>query len=217
MREPRPKRGRPREYDEAQVLEAVLGVFWRSGFSGATLPDLAAAAGITRPSLYSALGDKLSMYLRSLELFANRLRAQVATSLASSRPLEEELLDFFAASVDLYCRGGDGPSGCLVLCTAAAEAHGQPDIRAALAETLRVLDEAFANRFARASEAGRGSSGADAARLAQMASATVHSLAIRARAGEDRAELLLFARTSARCLAAALEGGGMAAGRTSRR
>ena len=43
------------------------------------------------------------------------------------------------------------------------------------------------------------------AALAQMAHAVLHSLAIRARADQDRASLLAFARPAARLLAAALE------------
>ena len=206
MSEAKKRRGRPREYDQAKVLEAVLDVFWRKGFSGATLPELAAAAGITRPSLYTALGDKLSMYLRSLEHFEHGLRAQLAASFPASRSLADGLLDFYTAGIDLYAESGDRPLGCLVVCTAAAEAHEEPEIEAALAKVLRVLDEAFEERFRIAAEARCTSSGIDVLPLAHMASATLHSLAIRARAGQNRAHLLAFAQSAARLLAAAVAG-----------
>ena len=51
------------------------------------------------------------------------------------------------------------------------------------------LDKAFAGCFRRAKENGELPDGADPAVLAQLASATLHTLAIRARAGVPRKEL----------------------------
>ena len=58
--------GRPREFDETEALEAILGVFWARGFEGATTNDLAAATGLKKGSLYAAFGDKRLMYDRAL-------------------------------------------------------------------------------------------------------------------------------------------------------
>ena len=140
MRDDTRPRGRTREYEEAEVLEAVSTCSGAMAFSGAILPDLAAAAGITRPSLYTVLGYKLSMYLRSLEHFEQGLRAQLVASLSLSRPLADGLLDFYTVSINLFDRNGGQPRGCLVLCTAVAEAHEEPKVRAVLARLLRVLD-----------------------------------------------------------------------------
>lgn len=194
-------RGRPREYDEAAVLDAVIGVFWRKGFSGASLPDLAEAAGITRPSLYTAVGDKLSMYLRSLEHFKAALEQQLSASLDASRPLAEGLTDFYFGGIDLYLSGGDQPRGCLAICTASTEAVEEPEIRKALRTILDMMDNAFEQRFSQALGPGKR---ADAKPLAAMASATLHSLAVRARAGQPRDRLVALASTTANLLAASL-------------
>jgi TetR/AcrR family transcriptional regulator, copper-responsive repressor len=193
-------RGRPREYDERAVLEAVLGVFWRRGYSGATLPDLAEAAGITRPSLYTALGDKLSMYLRSLEHFRAALETQLSASLDPSRSIADGLSDFYETAIALYFSDAEQPRGCLVFCTAAAEAVEEPAIREVLSGVLDEIDRAFERRMA--AEAPNGS---DVKALGGMASATLHSLAVRARAGQSRAQLEALAATAANTLAAAIE------------
>lgn len=195
-------RGRPREYDEGAVLEAVLGVFWRKGYSGATLPDLAGAAGITRPSLYTALGDKLSMYLRSLGHFRAALEAQLAASLDPSRTVADGLLDFYQTAIALYFSNDARPQGCLVFCTATVEAVEEHAIREVLSGVLDDIDRAFAQRFAAVAADGH-----DVAPLAALASATLHSLAVRARAGQSRAQLTALAATAAATLAAAVAGG----------
>lgn len=192
-------RGRPREFDEGDVLEAVLGVFWRKGYSGATLPDLAEAAGITRPSLYTALGDKLSMYLRSLGHFRAALEAQLTASLDPSKSVADGLRDFYETAIALYFSDEGRPRGCLVFCTAPAEAVEEPAIRKVLSGILDEIDGAFEQRFRAATSDGR-----NVEALAAMASATLHSLAVRARAGQSRAQLTALAATATETLSSAI-------------
>src|SRR5437868_8754755 len=62
-------RGRPRGFDAEEVLERVRGVFLAKGFTGASLDELAAAAGLNRPSLYAAFGDKGQLYIATLRFY----------------------------------------------------------------------------------------------------------------------------------------------------
>ena len=52
---------RPREFDEATVLEAAMHCFWAQGYEATSVRDLAAQMGITGASLYNAFGDKRSL------------------------------------------------------------------------------------------------------------------------------------------------------------
>jgi hypothetical protein len=73
--------------------------------------------------------------------------------------------------------------------TAASEAVADPDIRAMVLEGFAEMDRAFGACFRRAKEKGELPEGADPAVLAQLASATIHTIAIRARARTPRPEL----------------------------
>ena len=196
-------RGRPREFDEGEVLASVLSVFWQKGYSGASLPDLSEAAGVTRPSLYAALGDKLSMYLRALDVFKKGLQEQLKASLNPSRTLAEGLLSFYLAAIDMYLSGGRQPRGCLVFCTAPADAMEEPAIRTALLETLKILDAGFEERFRIATKAGEVRAHTDVRQAAAMASAVLHSLALRARTGQKREGLTAFAAAATSMLVGA--------------
>ena len=70
-------RGRPRKFDKDAVLQLIVNVFWEKGYSGTSLDDLAVATSLSRPSLYAAYGNKLSMYLAALEMFGHAARLQV--------------------------------------------------------------------------------------------------------------------------------------------
>ena len=62
-------KGRPREFCTDQALTAALGVFWAKGYDGASMADLTAAMGITKPSLYAAFGNKEQLFHRALDLY----------------------------------------------------------------------------------------------------------------------------------------------------
>jgi AcrR family transcriptional regulator len=48
------------------VLQRVRDVFIEKGFAGASLDELSEAAGLNRPSLYAAFGDKEQLYIHTL-------------------------------------------------------------------------------------------------------------------------------------------------------
>jgi TetR/AcrR family transcriptional regulator, copper-responsive repressor len=191
MTPPRP-RGRPRTFDEERMLDALLDTFWTKGFGGASLDDLAAAAGVKRQSLYLAFGDKESMYLKAMARFAGWLEVAFAQTLSPDRPLAEGLRDVYLRGLEIYLSGEAGPRGCFVLCTAPVEATTAPAVRGALADLLGRIDSAFERRFDAAVAAGEIAAVPGPAALARLAAATLHSLAVRARAGADRAELEAF-------------------------
>ncbi len=118
--------------------------------------------------------------------------AATREALADDRPLDEALMLAYEAAI--YFSGDGGPRGCFVIGTAVTEAVEDPEIRNSLAAGLRTIDADFEARLRTARERGELKDGADPAALAVLASATMHTIAIRARAGAPRAELREIAR-----------------------
>jgi TetR/AcrR family transcriptional repressor of nem operon len=58
---------RPREFDEAIVLDAAMACFWRSGYEATLMRELTKSMGIFGPSLYNAFGDKRAIFTAALE------------------------------------------------------------------------------------------------------------------------------------------------------
>lgn len=193
-------RGRPRAYDPDVALWQALETFWANGFTRTSLDALAAATGMNRPSLYAAFGDKKSLYLKSFECFAGQLRAALARTAQGDAPLEATLRDFFRDAIEIYMTGPDGPRGCFIICTAPAEAAVDADIRAALKAALEDIDRGLEIPFAKAKAEGHLPPDADAAALARVAASVLHSLAVRARAGETKEALHALARQTVQSL-----------------
>jgi len=190
------RRGRPRAYDPEVALARATESFWKAGYSATSLDDLSAATGMNRPSLYGAFGDKRELYLRTLARYWELSRVAVKEALVYDQPLRVALQRLYAKALSIYLSGKDGPRGCFAIGTATTEAVGDAKIRAALADGFRMLDEAFAARIRFAKDHGDLPRDADPAALAMMASATLHTLAVRSRAGASRAALEGIARAT---------------------
>jgi len=76
------QRGRPREFDLEEALDKAIDVFWRHGYGGTSLSDLTEAMGISRPSLYSAFGNKEQTFKAAVERYAHIDMAYVNDALA---------------------------------------------------------------------------------------------------------------------------------------
>src|SRR6266436_1726520 len=183
------RRGRPRGYQPDIALGKALDLFRKDGFAATSLDDLSAATGMNRPSLYGAFGDKRELYIKSYQRYRADAREAMIDIFRDELPIRERLQRIYAVALDIYLSGEAGPRGCFTVMTAASEAVSDPDIRAMVLEGLSELDRAFAACFRLAKEKGELPASADPAVLAQLASATIHTIAIRARARVPPKEL----------------------------
>lgn len=188
-------RGRPRAYDPDTALQQALGVFWNTGYSGASLDSIATAAGMNRPSLYAAFGDKHALYIKALEQYWDFAVADMHLALMDENmSLPDALMRFYEGQLAIYFSGEGQPRGCFAIGTATAEAVEDVEIRELLSDRLSRLDEDLEVRLQRAVDSGELDGDIDPKALAVLASALLHSISIRARAGKSRAELTELAR-----------------------
>jgi len=185
-------RGRPRKFDADEALGKALLVFWSQGFGGTSLDDLAGAMDMKRPSIYNAFGDKESLYRAAVDAFQSRLNEGLQYLLKEG-DARKMLNQFYAGALDTYT-SGDTPLGCFIFCTAPAEAISHPDVRGDMLRITTNTDKALKRFFEKAQKSGDVSPATDPVAAAQLTQATLHSLALRARAGQSRATLNRMAR-----------------------
>jgi AcrR family transcriptional regulator len=183
------RRGRPRAYEPEVALGKALDLFRKDGFAATSLDDLAAATGMNRPSLYGAFGDKRELYIKSYQRYRDDARAAMVDIFRQQMPIRQRLQRIYAIALDIYLSGAEGPRGCFTVMTAASEAVFDADIRAMVLEGFAELDKAFAACFRLAKEQGELPKTANPAVLSQLASATIHTIALRARVRVPRKEL----------------------------
>lgn len=151
---------RPREFDEAQVLEAAVGRFRRHGVARTSIRDLEVATGLTNGSLYNSFGGKDGLLGAALahyaEVGAERRRAHFERT-----PGLEGLETLFLSLLDAPdC----DTSGCLIT-NVAMELGGDPG-RPEVAAEMAALTAEFRRQAGRDLPAARAD--AAAARLLML-------------------------------------------------
>ena len=181
-------RGRPRAFIPSEVLDRVRSVFMAKGFAAASLDELAAAAGLNRPSLYAAFGDKEQLYIAALRFYGERSLEGLDAILDGPGTIEQRLGKVYKAAIDLYTAPPHKP-GCMIVGTAAVESPMHPRIAAVANELLAAIE----SRLERAFAAGDLPKKTAPAARARMAGAILYAIAIRARLGMKAADLRAFA------------------------
>ena len=189
------KQGRPRAFDAKAVIGQAREVFWDKGFSAASLDALSAATKLNRPSLYGAFGDKEDLYLDALEGYRSESLDLLADALDPALPLRENLARVYGAALKTYLHGETAARGCFLISTATAEAIQHSRVREVLGRSLNDFDDAIKARMQIALERKELAADADPATLAKLASSVMHSLAVRARAGDTPESLEALARS----------------------
>ena len=192
-------RGRPRQFDSQAALNKAMLVFWEQGFSATSLDDLGVAMGMNRPSIYNAFGSKEQIYREALAQFSGKLDVGIANSLVKESSLKKALTSFFDQALDVYC-ANDPARGCFVMCTAPADALTHPDVKRDLGDLISRLDQKLEQRIKQAIKAGELPAAINPRLMAMSIQATLHSLALRARAGESKPTLKKFARHAVQIL-----------------
>jgi TetR/AcrR family transcriptional repressor of nem operon len=133
---------RPREFDEHQVIENLMTVFWDKGYEAATMQDLVKASGLLKGSLYGAFGDKQALYLAALKHY-NRTRIQAGINMLNGEGSVRQKIARLFDNVIESTKRGLFAGGCL-LCNASLEkAVSDKQVKTEIKTTIRRLKVAI--------------------------------------------------------------------------
>jgi TetR/AcrR family transcriptional repressor of nem operon len=141
-----------RQFDEGEMLDKALEVFWRKGLRATTMLDLAEATGVQRGSLYNAYGGKDDIFLLAFDAYMARFLTSAAEGLEAPDP-KDGLAALFDGAIASMTRGTPA-YGCLSTRTATEAVRDdprlRPKLRGMLDELHRIVLAALSTEAARA-------------------------------------------------------------------
>jgi TetR/AcrR family transcriptional repressor of nem operon len=145
--------GRPRSFDQQEMLLKSMSGFYRHGYHGTSSRRLQKATGLTAPSLYNSFGSKRDLFLAALRHYVDSTLNYMFVDLANgARGIDdlEVMLDQLWAALESTER----PMGCLVLNTRSEFGNSEPDILAVCDNFTQQQAAAIRTAFVRAAELG---------------------------------------------------------------
>ncbi|MEU4238578.1 TetR/AcrR family transcriptional regulator [Actinoplanes sp. NPDC026619] len=182
-----------KQFDVDEALRRAMLVFWRWGYSEASIDRLTEGTGLGRGSLYGTFGDKSTLFRKSLQRYAETYHPQYHQALSGPHPDPSAVAAAYLQVTLNRIADPAVPDGCLLTMSAAQfpalDTEGQALVSAMIDGLRAMLEQAF-----RAAGAGE----PEAAELALCALATNKSLAVLSRAGFSSTDLATVAAAASR-------------------
>ena len=173
---------RPRQFDEAAVLDRARDLFWERGYAATSIQDLEKELGIKRSSLYSVFGSKRALYERTLKKYQADNLSYLRAHFKKVDNLQTAVRALFMRAVDAQLHAPDQPQGCYLVGATSELAAVDPEIFQFIARNrevfIKVLREAIERNGA-----------TDAAAKAAFLFTFYNGLQVAVKTGMDRAAL----------------------------
>ncbi len=176
---------RPREFDEAAVLELAIRCFWSRGYEATSVRDLAETMGITGASLYNAFGDKRALYLRALDHYVEQGFDDRVERLEKSLPPRQAIAAFFEEIIERSLCDRQR-KGCLLVNSALEVAPHDPELRRVVAGFFVRVEAFFRRCLVAGQQAGTIATTQPAEDLARLLLSVLLGIRVLARARPER-------------------------------
>ncbi|XMO87003.1 TetR/AcrR family transcriptional regulator [Algibacter sp. AS12] len=103
---------RTKQYNEEEVLEKAMHLFWKNGYETTSMQMLEKEMGINKFSIYSSFGNKHGLFLESLKQYKSRVN-DVLQKFKNGTKGIEDIKQFFYDSVSSNFKT-DHLKGCFV-------------------------------------------------------------------------------------------------------
>lgn len=146
---------RPREFDEEQVLDKAMELFWTKGFERTSIQDLCQHTGVHRGSMYDTFGDKNELFLASLDRFRYLSKERLFLVLEQPGDPKEQLITFFENIIDGALDTGKQRRGCFIANTAMDLAVFDVKVAIRVKANLQDMENMFYTFLLRAQQEGK--------------------------------------------------------------
>jgi len=173
--------GRPREFDVDDATARATEVFWSRGYEGASIPDLVAATGVQRGSLYAAYGSKHALYLAALDRYQVQASAPMARALhrvlQEGVPVRNAVRELLLGLVDQAVSDPER-RGCLMVNAITERAACDRDVARRGLAAMTGMTEAFTDLLRVAQDRGELPAARDPVAIARFLVLTVQGLRV---------------------------------------
>ncbi|WP_047246154.1 TetR/AcrR family transcriptional regulator [Maribacter thermophilus] len=103
---------RKKKYDEAEVVEKAMNLFWRNGYVNTSMQMLEKEMGINKFSIYASFENKHGLFLKCLERYKTKVRG-ILEKLKNANNGVADIKQFFYDSVSSDFKV-DHSKGCFI-------------------------------------------------------------------------------------------------------
>ncbi|NEZ61670.1 TetR/AcrR family transcriptional regulator [Leptolyngbyaceae cyanobacterium CCMR0082] len=181
--------GRPRKFNEEEVLQHAAKVFLNEGFEASSYESISEAMGLSKPSLYNAFGDKQALFTRVVAEYSLQAHEYIVKEFSGAGTLQAACQKMLLAAAKFYSTP-DGPSvGCLLVGTALPASSQYDEIRDTLRDFTKRMETSIEKIINAEYSKDAAALDQHPKNIARHISSLLFALAVRARMGLSRKKL----------------------------
>jgi TetR/AcrR family transcriptional repressor of nem operon len=179
---------RKKEFDEDQLLDKAVALFWDKGYHATSAQDLVDGLGINRSSLYNTYTDKRTLFTKSLRQYQAKNTNAVLSMLKNAVDARGAISQILHAVIK-ESEEDALAKGCFMVNTAVELSSHDKEIGALVAENNQSVEYAFTRTIEKGQADGQFTKTKDARALARFVFSTISGLRVSARSGVDKQTL----------------------------
>lgn len=179
--------GRPYEFDREETLSKAMNLFWEKGYKATSIQDLVDTMGIKRGSIYNTFGDKHSLFIEAVKLYAEQVTDNTIAVLEAEGSPIENIRVFFETIVNTP--PSKKTRGCLISNTVVELAPHDQKVADTVRMIMERIENAFLNCLNKAVEKGELSEDTDTIVLARFLATSTHGLLVTGKSTQNPKEV----------------------------
>ncbi|MFC3157338.1 transcriptional regulator, TetR family [Chryseobacterium arachidis] len=174
---------RTKEFNEDQVLDKAIEIFWYKGYNGTSAQDLVTHLGLSRSSLYDTFGDKQKLFVASLKKYQKQSQDQIVELFDTSENIKETLQNIFKQAV-IESLEDRITKGCFMVNTSIELAVHDSEISEIVQNNTQIMEGIFTKAMQKGQDLEQISKNMDAKTLARFIFNNYSGIRVLARTGE---------------------------------
>ncbi|MGN7410337.1 TetR/AcrR family transcriptional regulator [Sporosarcina sp. SAFN-010] len=177
---------RSKEFNENEVLQKAMELFWKQGYEKTSMQDLVEYMGIHRRSIYDTFGDKHSLFLKTLQRYDNQIEAKITTHVNTQESPCKAIRQLFMLAI---LRDELEPVGCLAVNSAVELSLHDFEVRELVSNSFSKTEQLLYALVQKGQKTGEVSSQFEAKKLSDLLHNSLVGLRVLAKTTNDKKKL----------------------------
>lgn len=124
------------EFNECEIIDKAMNVFWEKGYQATSMQDLVDAMQINRSSIYNSFGDKHQLFMKCISIYFDNAMLEIKEKVAKQSSAKQALINIITDKAAWIV---DCDKGCLGIKTVFEIAPEDNEVRKQMSKNNEIF------------------------------------------------------------------------------
>jgi len=176
---------RIKAFDEEEILDKALDIFWHKGYNGTSIQDLVDGLGLSRSSIYQTYTDKHNLFILAIERYRMKIAGEAIEMINNAGSAKAVIKQLFEQIIDEILADKNN-RGCFLVNCAIEMAPHDKTVADIVNKNLQDMEQTFYYAIKKGQKTGEISSRQNARSLASFVYNNINGIRVLSKSGTDK-------------------------------